>query len=125
MSFEVNRKGCGQAMPPDDGYGAARLVAAIVASAFAVGPNEIRRLGRGKASAAFARQVAIYLSHTRLGFNYTDAGFLFGRDRTTAAHACRTVEDRREDPRVDAILDCLERAIDLWPGLTRGPGAIQ
>ena len=67
------------------------------------------------AHAALARQVAIYLSHTRLGFNYTAAGRLFGRDRTTAAHACRTVEDKREDPGLDAILDCLERAIGVWP----------
>jgi hypothetical protein len=43
---------------------------------------------------------------------------MFDRDRTTAAHACRTVEDCRDDPRFDAALDCLERAIDLWPQLS-------
>ena len=108
--------------PPAEIRGTARLVSAIVASAFAIRADEICGVGRGGAAAAFARQVAIYLSHTRLGLSYTAAGSLFGRDRTTAAHACRTVEDKREDPRVDMILDCLERAVDLWPGLARGRG---
>lgn len=57
----------------------------------------------------------MYISHTRLGLSYTAVGFAFGRDRTTAAHACRTVEERREDPAVDAVVDLLERAIDVWP----------
>ena len=94
---------------------AAFFVAAMVASAFSICPRSIRDAHRGRARVAFARQVAIYLSHTRLGFSYAAAGSVFGRDRTTAAHACRTVEDKREDPSLDAILDCLERAIDVWP----------
>ena len=94
---------------------AARFLAAVVASAFRICPEAIRTNRRGPARVAFARQVAIYLSHTQLGFNYAVAGSVFGRDRTTAAHACRTVEERREDPTLDAILDCLERAIDVWP----------
>jgi hypothetical protein len=93
------------------------FVAALVASAFRVPAQAIRSDRRGPADVAFARQVIIYLSHTRLGLTYAVAGRCFGRDRTTAAHACRTVEDRREDPRVDAILDWLERAIDNWRGL--------
>ena len=55
---------------------------------------------RGRATVALARQVAIYLAHTRLGLPYCARGAVFGRDRTTAAHACRRVEDRREDPRL-------------------------
>ncbi len=69
---------------------------------------------RGRAPVVLARQVAIYLTHTRLGLNYATAGSAFGRDRTTAAHACRAVEEKRDDPTLDAILDCLERAIDVW-----------
>lgn len=105
------------------GEEAARVVAAIVASAFTVPIEEIRGLGRrGTKPGAFARQVAMYLAHTRLGLSYTAAGALFGRDRTTAAHACHIVEDRREDGRIDAIVDCLERAIDRWPNLTPSGG---
>ena len=92
----------------------ARLVESMVASAFAVEPGAIRSCRRGPAPAACARQVAIYLAHTRLGLSYTAAGTCFGRDRTTAAHACRTVENRRDDSRIDRIIDLLEKAIDVW-----------
>jgi chromosomal replication initiation ATPase DnaA len=96
---------------------AARKVEAMVAAAFALAPSAMHDRRRGRAATAFARQVAIYLAHTRLGLSFTDAGAYFGRDRTTAAHACRTVEDRREDPSIDAILDFLERAIEICPDL--------
>lgn len=96
------------------GEAAVRQVEALVASAFAVRPEAIRAPRRGVARTAFARQVAIYLNHTRLGLTYTEAASAFGRDRTTAAYACRRVEDRREDPRIDAIVDVLERAVSDW-----------
>jgi chromosomal replication initiation ATPase DnaA len=99
-----------------DGYdAAARRVEAIVASAFGLAPAALRGGTRGPAEIAFARQVAIYLAHTRLGFSYRDAGRCFRRDRTTARHACRHVEERREESRLDTLLDCLERAVDLLP----------
>jgi chromosomal replication initiation ATPase DnaA len=92
----------------------------MVGAAFALSPNAIRDPHRGRATAAFARQVAIHLAHTRLGLSFTEAGAYFGRDRTTAAHACRTVEDKREDPSIDAIVDFLERAIEICPDLRSG-----
>jgi chromosomal replication initiation ATPase DnaA len=98
-------------------------VQALVASAFAVGSETIRAPSRGSAEAAFARQVAMYLARTRLGLSLTATGAFFGRDRTTAAHACRLVEEKREDPRIDAIVDVLERAIDVWPEPARKPRA--
>jgi chromosomal replication initiation ATPase DnaA len=84
----------------------------IVASAFGVTRSALQAPGRGKATIACARQVGMYLAHTRLRQPYVAAGALFNRDRTTAAHACRRVEDKREDRRFDALIDCLERAID-------------
>lgn len=104
------------------GSHAARILASVVSSAFSVRPDAVRGPGRGGKATAFARQVAMYLSHTHLGFSYTAAGALFGRDRTTAAHACRTVEEKREDAGVDAIVDCVERAIARIPGLGRADG---
>ena len=91
------------------------FVQALVASAFDVRPAAILSRRRGAAPVAFARQVAIYLSCTRLGLSYSAAGRMFGRDRTTATHACRIVEERREEANLDTVLDCLERSIDLWP----------
>jgi chromosomal replication initiation ATPase DnaA len=40
----------------------------------------------------------------------TEVGHLFDRDRTTVAHACSLVEDRRDDPDFD-YLNHLERAV--------------
>ena len=47
----------------------------------------------------------------------------FGRDRTTAAHACSTVESRRENSQVDRIIDLLEHAIDIWSAPQIGAGS--
>lgn len=100
-----------------DQAAAGTFLAAVVSAAFGLKPGVLGADGRGPADVAFARQVAMYLAHTQLGLCYVAAGALFERDRTTARHACQQVEDRREDPRVDSIIDCLERAIDLWPRL--------
>ena len=89
---------------------------AIVSAAYGLRPDDLRSQSRGRADVAFARQVLMYLAHTRLRLPYVAAGLLVGRDRTTARHACRRIEDSREDPRVDLIIDHLERALDLWPG---------
>jgi chromosomal replication initiation ATPase DnaA len=97
----------------------ARFLGAVVASAFDVPVEVVRSARRGPAPVAFCRQVAMYLAHTRLGLSFSAAGAMFGRDRTTAAHACKTVEDCRDDPQFDATLEFLERAIDLWPQLSR------
>jgi len=105
--------------PLSDKEAAARFVAAVVVCAMRVPQDGLHAPRRGPAPTALARQIAIYLSHTRLGFDYTTAGCAFGRDRTTVAHAVRTVESRREDPAFDAVLDVLERGVDaslLRPG---------
>ena len=101
----------------------ARFVEGLVAAALGVCPQAIRTTRRGQARVAFARQVAIYLAHTRLGFSYSAAGALFCRDRTTATYAVRTIEERREDPGLDALLDCLERSVDIWPRSSGGAAA--
>ena len=98
------------------------LAAGLVASAFGIRGDALLKARRGTAEVAVARQAAMYLAHTRLSASYTLAGAFFGRDRTTAAHACRKTEERREDARFDGIIACLERAIDVWPDLARLTG---
>jgi chromosomal replication initiation ATPase DnaA len=95
----------------------------IVAAAFGLGLEDLRSTRRGAAEICFARQIAMYLAHTRLGLPFAVTGRLFGRDRTTARHACHQVEDRREDPRVDSLIDCLERALDLSDDLGQFSGS--
>jgi hypothetical protein len=41
----------------------------------------------------------------------TEVGAMFGRDRTTVAHACLRVEYRRDDPNFDRALDVLGWAL--------------
>jgi chromosomal replication initiation ATPase DnaA len=100
-----------------------QALGSIVAAAFGLGLEDLRSTRRGAAEISFARLVAMYLAHTRLGLPLAVTGRLFGRDRTTARHACRQVEDRREDPRVDGLIDCLERALDLSVDLGQFSGS--
>ena len=79
-----------------------------VVQVFGVGQDDLRRITRGRANVALARQVAMYLAHVVCGLTLTDTGRLFGRDRTTVAHACGVIEDRRDDPLFDRALDLLE-----------------
>lgn len=81
-----------------------------VAAALAVSPAALRAKTRKSAPAAFARQCAMYLAHVAFGCSFTEIGRMFGRDRTTAAHACRLIEDRRDEPWLDNLLNSLEAA---------------
>jgi chromosomal replication initiation ATPase DnaA len=87
---------------------AGHIASAAVAAAFTIPIGELRATTRRPKRIAFARQSAMYLAHVAFGLNYTDVGRAFDRDRTTAAHACRIVEDRRVDPDLDARLALLE-----------------
>lgn len=73
------------------------------------------------AEVAAARQVAMYLCHTLLSLTMTDVGRAFGRDRTTVAHACASVEDSRDNGAVDAAITAFEHA--LAPALQTARGA--
>lgn len=91
-----------------------RFIETLVSAALGISVIELRAAKRGRASAAFARQTAMYLAHVHLGFSLSQVGLNFGRDRTTVAHACACVEDCRDDPRFDRVLSCLEAALDRW-----------
>ena len=84
------------------------LLEEAAAAAFRVPPDALRARSRGAAATAFARQSAMYLAHVVMGLNYSAVGRLFERDRTTAAYACRLVEDRRDDLDIDVRLKVLE-----------------
>ncbi|MGD9925198.1 MAG: helix-turn-helix domain-containing protein [Pseudorhodoplanes sp.] len=79
-----------------------------IEAAFDVDRNELGAATRGRGVVALARQTGMYLARVAFGMKLTDAGHLFGRDRTTASHACRLVEDRRDDPGFDALLSAIE-----------------
>lgn len=87
------------------------LMQETVARAWNVPITEMRSPTRRRAPVAQARQVAMYLAHVIYGASLSAVGRHFGRDRTTAAYACRLVEDRRDDAGFDMLLDRLEHAL--------------
>lgn len=87
---------------------AARLAVSVAAYALNVPLKEVAHRGRGRAQAAFARQVAMYLCHVGFEFSLARVASAFGRDRSTVAHACHIVEDRREQPQFDRWIGTLE-----------------
>jgi chromosomal replication initiation ATPase DnaA len=85
-----------------------RIIELVVATAFVLGRDDLRTKTRRAPKVAFARQCAMYLAHTILGLSYRTAGAMFGRDRTTAAHACRRIEDWRDNAAADAFVAEIE-----------------
>jgi chromosomal replication initiation ATPase DnaA len=88
-----------------------RAINPAVAAVFGVDIQDLCAATRRSPRAAFARQVAMYLAHVVCGLSLTEVGALFARDRTTVAHACELVEDRRDDPELDGRLEHLEHAV--------------
>lgn len=90
---------------------ARRVIELAVTQVFDVEECELAAFSRGEARTAHARQVAMYLAHVACHLSLTDVGRMFGRDRTTVAHACAVIEDERDDPVFDRTLDLLEWAV--------------
>jgi hypothetical protein len=87
-----------------------KLVEHCVFSVLRISSLAVRSRGR-TAPISLARQIAMYLAHVAFRLSYTEVGQLFGRDRTTVAHACAVIEDLRDDQTIDRALtvlaDCL------------------
>ena len=93
----------------------ARLVTGLVGYALNVPEEEVRAATRRKRNAAFARQVAMYLAHAGLGMSLSRVAYAFGRDRSTVAHACHLVEDKRDDAEFDEWVGALEDSARAAP----------
>ena len=84
----------------------------VVTCVFGVPTDDLQMAKRGRANVALARQTAMYLAHVGCSLTLTEVGYLFERDRTTVAHACALIEDRRDNPDFDRALELLERAVE-------------
>ncbi|WP_083660227.1 helix-turn-helix domain-containing protein [Acuticoccus yangtzensis] len=91
-----------------------RMIEVTVAAALNLPVDELAAKTRRTAPIAFARQISMYCAHVTFGWSLTEAGAVFSRDRTTAAHACRVVEDRRDCPRIDAVVTAVEEQLMGW-----------
>jgi chromosomal replication initiation ATPase DnaA len=69
---------------------------------------------RGEQEVALARQIAMYVAHVALGVSLKEVAQSFGRDRTTARHACRVIEDRRDEPAFDERMRGIETALSVF-----------
>ena len=114
-SLQSSLPGMRQTVPD----GICRRIISRVAVDYGLSPDELTAPTRGRPRIAFARQVAMYLAHVGFALSFEMIGRAFGRDRTTVAHACRVVEDARDDVWFDCRLAVLERACHAEPTAKR------
>jgi Bacterial dnaA protein helix-turn-helix len=95
---------------PLDASDACNLAVCLSATHFELPQAALIATPRGPRRLSRARHVAIYLAHVTLGLPLGVVAAQFRRDRSTAAYACRLVEDLRERPAFDAALATLEFA---------------
>jgi chromosomal replication initiation ATPase DnaA len=93
----------------------AQLVMAAVALEFGIPDIEVYSRTKGNSRSSFARQTAMYLIHIVYEINLSRVARTFNRDRSTASHACRVVEESREDPIMDEKLMRLEQFLEHAP----------
>ncbi|MCX7359813.1 MAG: chromosomal replication initiator DnaA [Alphaproteobacteria bacterium] len=97
---------------------AAELAANVVSYALGVPPQNIVDDARGCSQTAYARQLAMYLCHVAFELSLARVASAFGRDRSTVAHACHTIEDRRDEVQFDLWMSSLEQMLRAAPAPT-------
>jgi chromosomal replication initiation ATPase DnaA len=59
----------------------------------------------------------MYLARVALRRSLRETGRAFGRDHKTIAHACRRIEEAREDPAFDRTVEWLETLVRRAAGV--------
>jgi hypothetical protein len=80
----------------------------LVAEATEVPPALLLADTRCRAEVANARHLAMYIMHVGLSRPMDAVGKIFGRHVTTVSHACRLIEDARDDPTFEAMVAEIE-----------------
>ena len=91
----------------------ARATLASSVAAFALGQDAdlANRQERGSRETIAVRRLAMYLTYTAFGMSLARCAVAFSRDRSTVAHACQIIEDRRDEDGFDAWVDGLETGL--------------
>lgn len=89
----------------------AGLAIQLVAAATGVTAERMRAQARLGGAECRARWLAMYLAYIAFGWPLERVGHAFGLNRATAAVACRWVEEERDRPTLDAMLNRLERCV--------------
>lgn len=87
----------------------AGLAIQLVSASTGVTVERMKAGSRPGRRAARARWLAMYLAYVTFGWPIERVGHAFGLNRATAAAACRWVEDERDRPGLDDLLERLER----------------
>jgi chromosomal replication initiation ATPase DnaA len=90
---------------------AGELVIKVVSVLERTDIRQFKAQSRGKADICLARQIAMYLMHTVFSCPYHRIAAYFNRDRTTISHACRLVEDLRDQEEFDKRLETMENLL--------------
>ena len=96
----------------------AGLAVHLVAARTGTRPERMVGGGRLDPRSSRARWLAMYLSHVAFGWTLERVSHVFGVNRASVGTACRWVEDERDRPELDALLDRLE---SLLAGLFEAP----
>lgn len=86
----------------------AKLATCVAAYALGQNPDEVMEDARGDRRINAVRKLAIYLTYTAFGMSLARCAVVFSRDRSTIAHACQAVENRRDEASFDEWVDGLE-----------------
>ncbi|ESR22762.1 ATPase involved in DNA replication initiation [Lutibaculum baratangense AMV1] len=92
----------------------ARLVERYVARHHGVALSEMMAPGRATARAKWARHTTMYLERVVLQLTCEEIAARFGHHRTSVTHACRKVEERRDEAAFDARLQALEARVGRY-----------
>ena len=87
------------------------LVLKLVSTLEKVAMVDLLSSSRGQSDICLARQMAMYLIHTVFSVPYHRVAIFLKRDRTTISHACRLVEDLRDNEEFDKRLETMENLL--------------
>nr|WP_303651372.1 helix-turn-helix domain-containing protein [Asticcacaulis currens] len=90
-------------------------VIGLVSGVTGVPLSDIWATHRKDARTARARQLSMYLISVAWQWPLYRIGAAFGRDRTTVGHACRRIEDLRDDRQWDEQIERLEACLQEIP----------
>ncbi len=93
----------------------AAFIIALVGMVMGIPMRDIASERRNHAPAARARQTAMYLACVTYQWPMSRIARAFDRDRTTVGYACRLIEDLRDDPGFDTMIEALEGCLRAAP----------
>lgn len=96
---------------PSEDRDRADLTLHVVAMRLGTPMETLTRKSRLTQSALRAKRVSLYLAHTGLGWTLERVGHAFGVNRQTVGTACTRIEEARDEPNLNALLDELAATI--------------